>query len=59
MALFTCISFSAKVISISTAKVSVHFLKVIFNYFAFSGSNLKVLDVHGLLKYQKFHLSQY
>ena len=59
MALFTCISFSAKVISISTAKVSVHFLKVIFNYFAFSGPNLKVLNVHGLRKYQKFRLSQY
>ena len=59
MALFTCISFSAKVTSISTAKVSVHFIKVIFNYFAFSGPNLKVLNVHGLRKYQKFHLSQY
>lgn len=35
------------------------FLKVIFNYFAFSGPNLKVLNVHGLRKYQKFHLSQY
>ena len=44
MALFTCISFSAKVTSLSTAKVSVHFLKVIFNYFAFSGPNLMYMD---------------